>query len=244
MTCAKCKQSESDTLILKKCGGCNSIWYCSKTCQKQDWDSHKDDCKATTRSQAINKAAESTAVSSETRTKEQKAAMNCITAHLKDKFAVLDVEIFFPFHALRCSSWLDSRSKKDVFKLLIDSYRLRVWDDRPYVMQHLFTNVSDFGLYLRQAEKRGDLVPEWWAGDTGVECMLFASSNDDWSSAVVDISEERIMGFYPELFMPLQMRIFAEQVLGIGLSGHSFLSTIELYLISEEGKIINSMSRN
>jgi splicing suppressor protein 51 len=237
-------------ISLKKCSRCESTWYCTRACQKQDWESHKESCKpkaqinTNTDTEATKKkitpevAAAIFSASTNTLTKEQELEINRIAS--SNNYAVLDVHIALPFHQLRCNSWLDSRSEKDVFKLLIDSYRLRVFDDRPHCNDyHLHANVQDFGVYLRRAERQGRLLPEWWCDDTGVECLLFASAGEDWSSAVTDITEEEITRYYPEILMVLQMRIFAEQVHGHGPGGESYLATIEFYLIAEQGKLLN-----
>lgn len=39
---ACCKHLEGQ---MKRCTRCKSVWYCSQTCQKQDWPSHKGSCK-------------------------------------------------------------------------------------------------------------------------------------------------------------------------------------------------------
>ncbi len=40
--CAFCSKSAE---VLKRCGRCKKVKYCSVDCQKEDWDSHKNRCK-------------------------------------------------------------------------------------------------------------------------------------------------------------------------------------------------------
>jgi len=40
--CVNCKDEKKDT---KKCAGCYSAWYCSLSCQKEDWSQHANECK-------------------------------------------------------------------------------------------------------------------------------------------------------------------------------------------------------
>lgn len=45
-SCHLCGKEESDELKLLRCGGCRSVCYCSKECQKKDWKTqHKAVCK-------------------------------------------------------------------------------------------------------------------------------------------------------------------------------------------------------
>lgn len=43
--CAACGVKKSTSVKLQKCSKCTSIRYCSRTCQKQGWSSHKPRCK-------------------------------------------------------------------------------------------------------------------------------------------------------------------------------------------------------
>jgi len=43
--CAKCHKYGGKDGKLKKCSGCNAIFYCSPECQKLDWKRHKHECK-------------------------------------------------------------------------------------------------------------------------------------------------------------------------------------------------------
>ena len=38
--CAQCKTKPSKF----ECGGCSSIWYCSRECQEMNWDTHENEC--------------------------------------------------------------------------------------------------------------------------------------------------------------------------------------------------------
>ena len=38
--CAQCKNKPSKF----ECGGCSSIWYCSRECQEMNWDTHENEC--------------------------------------------------------------------------------------------------------------------------------------------------------------------------------------------------------
>jgi len=40
--CKVCKSYAGDT---KRCSGCYLVWYCSPSCQYEDWDGHKEECK-------------------------------------------------------------------------------------------------------------------------------------------------------------------------------------------------------
>ncbi|KAJ7804352.1 hypothetical protein B0H14DRAFT_2884433 [Mycena olivaceomarginata] len=44
--CTTClKHSREPGVVLRQCGKCKSVWYCSKECQKADWPKHKEKCK-------------------------------------------------------------------------------------------------------------------------------------------------------------------------------------------------------
>jgi hypothetical protein len=43
--CANCEKKEKLEKEFQKCSRCNSVYYCSKICQRTDWPSHKQICK-------------------------------------------------------------------------------------------------------------------------------------------------------------------------------------------------------
>ena len=43
--CSTCKKSESEVgTTLLTCSRCKRVYYCSKTCQKNDWKRHRKEC--------------------------------------------------------------------------------------------------------------------------------------------------------------------------------------------------------
>ena len=48
----------SDEVKLKVCAGCKMVLYCSRQCQTQDWDGHKDLCRKMAEAPATSKAAQ------------------------------------------------------------------------------------------------------------------------------------------------------------------------------------------
>jgi len=42
----ECASCHSKTENLKRCSGCKTVFYCSKTCQKNHWKEHKPDCQS------------------------------------------------------------------------------------------------------------------------------------------------------------------------------------------------------
>merc|ERR1711898_13538 len=43
--CGFCSKVEKEPNEFKKCAACKAEFYCSPECQKNDWDSHKPQCK-------------------------------------------------------------------------------------------------------------------------------------------------------------------------------------------------------
>ena len=46
-SCATCKKKKGEVAKLSRCGGCKIPVYCSAVCQRADWKSHRELCKAT-----------------------------------------------------------------------------------------------------------------------------------------------------------------------------------------------------
>lgn len=41
----ECAHCGNDQGKLKRCNGCQLVWYCNRTCQQSDWKCHQKSCK-------------------------------------------------------------------------------------------------------------------------------------------------------------------------------------------------------
>ena len=46
VTATRCSGCNQSGRRYKACGGCNSVWYCSRDCQRAHWPTHKRECQA------------------------------------------------------------------------------------------------------------------------------------------------------------------------------------------------------
>ena len=200
--CGNCAKTKSDSgNDLKFCARCHVTPYCSKECQKSNWKAHKKICGGNAASAGSQGSSTSAADG----------------APLKG----LAVAIDKPFHRLDDKTWLHNRPEGDVFALLIDTYRLRVEDDYTFTgdvdVDSLYGGRADGrrGLrrFLRLAEKRGGLLPSWWSREKAAECER-AGLNGGWSSLRSAIEKSDVIEHYGNRLMPMQLRMFGEQVYG------------------------------
>ena len=130
-----------------------------------------------------------------------------------------------PFWALCQSTWLVSRTEPDAYKLLIDTYRLRIADDfkangyiHPGSIYGGATDggISDFCRFLRKVDSYGILLPPWWNESSVMECVRVGLNPQTWSYLPRIIDDWQITFYYANTSMPSQLRLFGEQVYGKG----------------------------
>jgi splicing suppressor protein 51 len=159
----------------------------------------------------------------------------------------LSVTIDKPFHRLDSQTWLHDRPEQDVYILLIDTYRFRVEDD--YSLEGHADNDSIYGSahdgrfgfrrFLRVAEIKGGLLPSWWSRQKSVECEA-VGANGGWSSLSRAIKKNDIIEYYGNSNMPMQLRMFGEQVYGRGPGGQSGAAMRKVQMMVEKGEVHSS----
>ena len=122
---------------------------------------------------------------------------------------------------LNTSTWLHDRPEDEVFKLLIDSYRIRVEDD--YVFRGDISDDSIYGQgnpvigfrrYLKQAESQSKVLPGWWNLEKRKACIAKGNAQDHWSSLHFAVEKSDIQEHYKNSSMPMQLRMLAEEIVG------------------------------
>lgn len=89
-----------------------------------------------------------------------------------------------------------------------------------------------FRRFLRLVENRRELLPSWWSQEKAAECVS-VGLGDGWSSLARAIEKSDVIEHYGHSLMPMQLRMFAEQVYGRGLGGSSAASTLQMLMTSE-----------
>jgi hypothetical protein len=229
--CKSCTKTESEAAPLKNCSRCKSAVYCSRDCQKADWKTHKKVC-------ASNAQANTSSSS-------QSAA----DVNATQSTQVLDVDFLKPFHRLDEKTWLHVRTEKDTYKLLVDTYRLRLDDDYTFLgdidMDSLYGGARDngrahFRQFLKRVERKPGLLPSWWTPAKAAECVRYGMDSANWSCLTSAVEKHDIIEHYGNPLMPMQLRMFGEQVFGTGPGGQNGTAMMQLQMMAERGSVVTS----
>ncbi|KAF1952091.1 hypothetical protein CC80DRAFT_528067 [Byssothecium circinans] len=190
------------------CAKCKVTRYCSRDCQKKDWKTHKKVC-----------------------SKLAAGASNIDTEHGGADSTLKGVEkhVPDPFTRLDKGTYLHDRPETDVFKLLIDSFRMRQADDFNFenkaTPRSLYTgatsSIEPFRKYLDKAAAQP-------------ECAKFGESGA-WSDLRKKVTKQEISQHYGNDRMPMQMRMLAEAVYGCGTMGQDGSGIRKLMMQAESG---------
>ncbi|KAL6856773.1 hypothetical protein J3F83DRAFT_751768 [Trichoderma novae-zelandiae] len=138
-----------------------------------------------------------------------------------------------PFTRLRNKVWLHDRPESETYELLIDAYRLRVWDDKN-AGGRVTQNSEGFRRFLDTVQTRSGVLPPWWNEEKREACEALGRDSSHWCNLSAPVTKSSIIQRYGDDKFPMQLRMFAEQVLGSGPGGQSGKAMLSM-MVSMEG---------
>lgn len=143
----------------------------------------------------------------------------------------IDRGLTWPFTRLEDGTFLHDRTEKDVYRILIDSYRLRMEEHclhggKPVegsIYAGVPSGLPGFRHYLGLAATRDGLLPSWWTPEKQRKCEAFGLSGSEWQDLRLAVEESALMWHYGDSRYPSQLRMLAEIVYGREVGGVSSL---------------------
>lgn len=125
----------------------------------------------------------------------------------------LTAGVLMPFSRLDSKTWLHDRAEADVYKLLIDTYRLRVVQEQRDHEKPEYSEdpINGFKAFLKLFGDKRELLPGSWAEQKAEECVK-VSEGEGWSPLHRMILKNDVNAHYGEPRLGLQLRLFGEQV--------------------------------
>lgn len=157
----------------------------------------------------------------------------------RPKASPLSFNVEKPFHKLHDKTWLHDRPQEDVYKLLIDAFRLRLNDDHDF--QATVDATADGGCdgfrFLTLVTSNPELLPTWWTAENENESVKFGMAEESWSNLDNTIEKTDLVDHYGDPLMHMQLRMFAEQVYGTGPGCHSGGPMLQAQMAVERGEL-------
>lgn len=134
----------------------------------------------------------------------------------------LDQGIPQPFARLNKGTWLHGRSETDVYRVLIDAYRLHAADtfriDGLAEPGSLYAGTVNAlpGLrrFLERAAETDGLLPDWWDETKKKACERLGVTPAQWYDLKRRAEKRHIANYYEDDQFPAQLRLFAEAIYG------------------------------
>ncbi|KAI0455976.1 putative MYND domain protein [Xylaria acuta] len=224
-TCNTCKKASPE---LKKCAKCTTTLYCSRDCQKADWKTHKKICgkQAHERSQTGSEPSAATVLSPP---------------------KGLEKPITKPFARLDNNTYLHDRPEQDVYRVLIDAYRMRLEDEYKFegeaaadsIYGGATSSLPGFRKFLRLAASRPGLLPSWWNAEKQNACEMLGMDSSQWSDLRCAAEKGDIIEHYGDPRFPMQLRMLGEMVIGRGFNGNNGTQMRKMMAMMESGSMGN-----
>lgn len=224
--CTSCQKTPPE-VTLKHCAKCSVTLYCPRDCQKADWTAHKKVC------------GRDGSTASGSPSGPDVPMANTIFSPSKG----LDRPIIEPFTRLDNGTWLHDRFEKDVYRLLIDSYRLRVEDnynlegeaDVDSLYGGASNGLNGFKRFFRLAGSRRGLLPPWWNAEKQRECEEFGMDASQFQDLRCAVEKSDIIENYGDSRFPMQLRMLAEAVYRCGPGGQDGTAMRKAMVAMEQG---------
>lgn len=135
----------------------------------------------------------------------------------------LDQPISDPFTRLDNGTYLHNRPEKDVYRLLLETYRLRIEDmynlegevDNDSIYAGLQDSLQGFRRFMRKMTKSNKaLLPSWWTLEKQQECEVFGMDEDQWQNLRRGVEKKDIIEHYGDPQFPMQLRMLGESIYG------------------------------
>ncbi|KAH7028734.1 uncharacterized protein B0I36DRAFT_245927, partial [Microdochium trichocladiopsis] len=189
---------------LPRCGRCSTL-YCSRDCQAQHWPEHKREC-------------------SRSRIFDRSQATSANQGPIQD---VVD-----PFSRLDRGTYLHDRPEQDVYRLLIDTYRLRMDDNEKF---EDFREVDSIYAAKDNDGQKGFFLPSWWTAESRTACEGLGSTRGEW--CLLDkVSKDGIATRYGDGRFPMQLRMLGEVIYGRGVMGADGAGMRKMLASQEAGR--------
>lgn len=149
-----------------------------------------------------------------------------------------------PFTKLYTRTWLYGRPEDDVYKLLIDCFRLREEDEYVFGGNVLTgsiycgdkTSKVQFDKFLDEAEAaEKNILPPWWSSEKREACVALEMDDRNWSSLATCVEKHDIQDHYGNQDMPMQLRMLADQIYGSNPLGYSSEGILRMRMMMEGG---------
>ncbi|KAI1363621.1 putative MYND domain protein [Xylaria arbuscula] len=222
-TCNGCNKTSSD---LKRCAKCATTLYCSRECQKTDWKTHKKICgkQAHERPETRSHASAATVLSPP---------------------KGLEQPITKPFSRLDDNTYLHNRPETDVYRLLIDSYRMRLDDEYTFdgdaAVDSIYggakSSITGFRKFLRQAASRRGVLPPWWTAEKQAACEKLGMDRKEWQDLHCAVEKSDVIEHYGDPRFPMQLRMLAEAIMGRSFGGNDGTHMRKMMAMMENGGV-------
>lgn len=152
-----------------------------------------------------------------------------------------------PFTRIDNGTYLHDRPEGDVYKLLIDAYRLRMDDVSKFEgireADSLYAaGVTDalpgFRRFLDRVKAKRGVLPSWWDAEKEQACEQLgaAGGGDGWSSLRRKLDKAAVLAHYRDDKFPMQLRIFVETICGRGVAGQDGTRMRKMLMQQEVGR--------